>query len=33
MFLEGAKLDQMTRIRDIDAKLIEDMTNEVRQLF
>lgn len=33
MFLEGAKLDQIQRIREIDPKIIEDMNNEVRQLF
>lgn len=33
MFLEGAKLDQIQRIREIDPKLIEDMNIEVRQLF
>jgi Ca2+-binding EF-hand superfamily protein len=33
MFLEGAKLDQIQRIREIDPKLLEDMNNEVRELF
>ncbi len=33
MFLEGAKMDQIQRLREIDPKLIDDMQNEVRQLF
>ena len=33
MFIEGAKLDKIQRISAIDPKLVDEMTNEVRQLF
>lgn len=33
MFIEGAKLQRMQRIQELDPKLIEDMKREIQTLF